>query len=558
MGDIPSRLVDRRATGYSSSHSVDQAATANSLPAGSMFPTPTDSPALLRAGEPLATSYRSSTSPSAPLQPGHGQAGYAQHPSQHPTQNLQLAQPPPLSRAPVPVAPPQQLAATTQGYRQAGHIQPPPPPQPVLVDRQGYPTIDLSPAHSRYQQPSQNQALQYQAQHYQVPQHQIPQYQAPQYGAAPSAPAVGYGYAPGGVTPGAMRGVNASVHGAGAMGVPQPPRPVEVYHLTESVQAAIPGDIRQQFQQDDEGRILFFTAPPIDPLNPILNGSGGGGGGGAAAAAPGISAGGGVVHAAGNISSAQRVPGLFGTNEPGKLPLQHSAKYLAFKARQQEERRRKRELEETTTGQTANAGAIGGRSGDDAAAGHRKRRRFDAGQFAATGTLVRATSPGENDGAAANADNQGATGTTHGTGNSVTTEGLLPAAWRGNYWGYLDSLWRRSLWLDLNRDHEFFCRMWSEVVKETLALWTLGLEHGQAALIADRPIHGFYADLGAVNAQATTQPQGNDDRRKEEKYKEDGEREDREKLERDDKEKEEKETEEDEKEESEKEESEKK
>lgn len=43
-----------------------------------------------------------------------------------------------------------------------------------------------------------------------------------------------------------------------------PPRPIEVYTLADSANAAIPHEIRSQFQTDELGRVLFFTAPPID------------------------------------------------------------------------------------------------------------------------------------------------------------------------------------------------------------------------------------------------------------------------------------------------------
>lgn len=48
-----------------------------------------------------------------------------------------------------------------------------------------------------------------------------------------------------------------------------PPRPQEVYRVTDSVNAQIGEDIRRQFHCDDNGNILFFTAPPQDtPLVP--------------------------------------------------------------------------------------------------------------------------------------------------------------------------------------------------------------------------------------------------------------------------------------------------
>lgn len=43
-----------------------------------------------------------------------------------------------------------------------------------------------------------------------------------------------------------------------------PPRPPEVYTLPDAVNDAIPSNLRQKFQRDETGRILFFTAPPLD------------------------------------------------------------------------------------------------------------------------------------------------------------------------------------------------------------------------------------------------------------------------------------------------------
>lgn len=47
-----------------------------------------------------------------------------------------------------------------------------------------------------------------------------------------------------------------------------PPRPVEVYHLSDVANASIPISIREQFHRDEQGRILFFTAPPLD-VSPV-------------------------------------------------------------------------------------------------------------------------------------------------------------------------------------------------------------------------------------------------------------------------------------------------
>ncbi|CRG83281.1 Chromatin structure-remodeling complex subunit RSC1 [Talaromyces islandicus] len=55
---------------------------------------------------------------------------------------------------------------------------------------------------------------------------------------------------------------------------PNAPRPVEVFHLSDIANAAIPADIRQQFHCDDRGHVLFFSTPPMDVVpntNPKLS-----------------------------------------------------------------------------------------------------------------------------------------------------------------------------------------------------------------------------------------------------------------------------------------------
>jgi chromatin structure-remodeling complex subunit RSC1/2 len=49
---------------------------------------------------------------------------------------------------------------------------------------------------------------------------------------------------------------------------PNAPRPVEVFHLSDAANAAIPEDIRQKFHCDDQGHVLFFSAPPVDYIPP--------------------------------------------------------------------------------------------------------------------------------------------------------------------------------------------------------------------------------------------------------------------------------------------------
>ena len=50
---------------------------------------------------------------------------------------------------------------------------------------------------------------------------------------------------------------------------PNAPRTVEVFHLSDAANLAIPEDIRQQFHCDERGHVLFFSAPPLDIIEPI-------------------------------------------------------------------------------------------------------------------------------------------------------------------------------------------------------------------------------------------------------------------------------------------------
>lgn len=49
---------------------------------------------------------------------------------------------------------------------------------------------------------------------------------------------------------------------------PNAPRPIEVFHLSDTANAAIPEDIRDQFHCDDQGHVLFFSTPPVDFIPP--------------------------------------------------------------------------------------------------------------------------------------------------------------------------------------------------------------------------------------------------------------------------------------------------
>jgi len=56
-----------------------------------------------------------------------------------------------------------------------------------------------------------------------------------------------------------------NAHGANVYNVP---RQIEVYTLPDQANSAIPADIRSQFHRDEYGRIIFYTAPPLD-ANPV-------------------------------------------------------------------------------------------------------------------------------------------------------------------------------------------------------------------------------------------------------------------------------------------------
>ena len=83
-----------------------------------------------------------------------------------------------------------------------------------------------------------------------------PHGQAMQY--QPNVP-VATGYSPGHAGRGAFS--QSTAHHSNMY---NPPRPPEVYTLPENVNEAMDGSIRSQFQRDSSGRVLFFTAPPLE------------------------------------------------------------------------------------------------------------------------------------------------------------------------------------------------------------------------------------------------------------------------------------------------------
>jgi chromatin structure-remodeling complex subunit RSC1/2 len=47
------------------------------------------------------------------------------------------------------------------------------------------------------------------------------------------------------------------------------PQAVEVFVLNDHANLSIPQEIREQFQRDEKGRVLFFTAPPLNVDQPL-------------------------------------------------------------------------------------------------------------------------------------------------------------------------------------------------------------------------------------------------------------------------------------------------
>lgn len=140
---------------------------------------------------------------------------------------------------------------------------------PVHSPAAAAPTVHHSPApvpSAAYQQPSMgsNQiyqsALQRRASNFGPQAAQAP-YQAPQgthpYAAAQSSPYMSYNPSRLQAAPGA-----AGIYNANA------PRPIEVFHLSDAANAAIPADIRSQFHTDDRGHVLFFSSAPVDVIPP--------------------------------------------------------------------------------------------------------------------------------------------------------------------------------------------------------------------------------------------------------------------------------------------------
>ncbi|KAI5289065.1 hypothetical protein KEM52_000914, partial [Ascosphaera acerosa] len=151
---------------------------------------------------------------------------------------------------------------------------------------------------------------------------------------------------------------------------PHAPRPVEAYTLPDDLNASIAADLRAQFQCDEQGRVLFFSTPPLDVVGP-------------SAASPGLTVEGGRAHR-----------------------LEHSAAYLAVRAELRVRRKRRRlQLQMQSRSQTESQAQREGGGGPDE---RRRKTRADGRDrdrtAESTSTDRRAASPRSASDADADAD----------------------------------------------------------------------------------------------------------------------------------------------------------
>ncbi|XXH01173.1 ubiquitin-specific protease otu1 [Hypoxylon texense] len=186
-------------------------------------------------------------------------------------------------------APPTPTSGHAGAYASPNPFAPRPSPTPVPVPQygnhtghHGFPVQGVQGAH--HNTPGHNTPQMGQATHFQAHQpHQSQSYNGypPQYSQTPvpvphqphhapphqlNQPLPGYDPSHR-IAPSPARTPMAAAPSPGAhvqANAYNPPRPVEVYHLDDALNAKIPEEVRAQFQHDEAGRVLFFTQPPLD------------------------------------------------------------------------------------------------------------------------------------------------------------------------------------------------------------------------------------------------------------------------------------------------------
>lgn len=175
-------------------------------------------------------SMRSGSVPYAGVGPSPSPGQYNAHMVPHFQPVTPVAAPPQIHQTPVPI---------------------PHPPHHVAP-----PTASTRPMQYQQQQPgfSQSYAANY-AQSPAPPLHQQQQMNTPMGGSFSQVP----------VPPVSRGSVSAAPGNAMTPGnMYNPPRPPEVYTLPDNLNENFPPEVRQCFQHDAAGRVLFFTAPPLD------------------------------------------------------------------------------------------------------------------------------------------------------------------------------------------------------------------------------------------------------------------------------------------------------
>lgn len=145
-----------------------------------------------------------------------------------------------IPQTPVPIPhPPQQtppshmpMRSMQYQYQPQPQSQPQPQPQPTYMQNYnpGFAQSPVMPMH-----------------HQQMPTSRPTGYMQGHAATVPRPPGIG--------TPGAVQ-AHANMY--------NPPRPPEVYTLPDNINETLPETIRREFQHDDAGRVLFFSAAPLD------------------------------------------------------------------------------------------------------------------------------------------------------------------------------------------------------------------------------------------------------------------------------------------------------
>jgi chromatin structure-remodeling complex subunit RSC1/2 len=170
--------------------------------------------------------------------------------------------PPPPAKMPTP--PPRQVSQPAPAYQPSPAAQPQPTPrQPSTGARPSYgashpqsytqqPSASPAPVRAPSTQPNFPPSTPQQPPSRPTMQHAQSSYTSQQSQPTTTAPA-GPGYAPRPPT---------------ATGSYRDPPAIETYVLPDQANLSIPSEIRERYQRDDLGRVIFFTAPPVIPSEP--------------------------------------------------------------------------------------------------------------------------------------------------------------------------------------------------------------------------------------------------------------------------------------------------